>query len=283
MKEKIKFILSTLIIVIGVAIPTYAVQVGGAGHDNGEYGDANNQQTNSGGEETGQVRILAGDTEVEVEFVNTYDDLPIVVLTPMNALFDNLDYVVKDVSNFGFTVEVDHSYLADVDFSWHAFEVEGGMSYASDGTVEEIEVLMVAAEAAEEVAGEAAEADNERGEEEAEEAAEEAAEEEEAEEEEEPVEDGADEEPVEDPAEGGAEDGAAEDTVPAEEPVVEEPVEDSAEGGAEDEAEEEPVAEEETPVEEPVVEEPAVEEPAAEEPVAEEPAVEAPAEGGAAE
>lgn len=163
MKEKLKFILSTIIIVIGVAIPAYAVQVGGAGHNNGDYDTSQivqvNNNNNNKDEETGQARILAGDTMVKVEFDETYDELPVVVLSPMNALLDGLDYIVKDVSNFGFIIEIDHTYLVDVDFSWHAFEVEDGLSYVSDGTVEEIEVLMVEAKEAEKesekIAGEA--------------------------------------------------------------------------------------------------------------------------------
>ncbi|MBU0613853.1 hypothetical protein KJ766_01035 [Patescibacteria group bacterium] len=60
----------------------------------------------------------------------------------MNQIHEDLDFVVKDITTSGFDIEIDTVYAEDILFSWHAFGVEGGKISVSDGSTEEIEIII---------------------------------------------------------------------------------------------------------------------------------------------
>jgi|GEM_PF-2513957 len=89
----------------------------------------------------GQAEIEAGDTKVKVEFEKPYLYQPIAIVTPAGESALDLDfkYAVTGEDTFGFTIKIDKAQAKDIRFNWHAFAVDGGKIFVSDGTTEEIE------------------------------------------------------------------------------------------------------------------------------------------------
>ena len=87
-----------------------------------------------GQDTVGKAKILIGDKEVRVLFEKEYESEPIITLTVLNQIHDDLDYIAKDIDVTGFTIEVDQIYLNDIDFSWHVFGRQGTKIYVSDGS-----------------------------------------------------------------------------------------------------------------------------------------------------
>ncbi len=90
----------------------------------------------------GQAKILAGDEVVEIIFDEEYQVQPIVTLTVLDTVHENLDYAVSSISVKGFTIEIDQIYQEDILFSWHAFGSNNGKIYVSDGEVIDIEIII---------------------------------------------------------------------------------------------------------------------------------------------
>jgi hypothetical protein len=91
----------------------------------------------------GQAKILAGASEVRVTFENEYVNQPIVNITPINA--HGFDYWVKDVNTSGFTIEMAPMQTSDVVFNWMSVAVDGGKLFVSDGTTEDITIVVAEA------------------------------------------------------------------------------------------------------------------------------------------
>jgi len=89
----------------------------------------------------GQAKILAGDTEVRIEFEDEYVYQPIISLTPMD--FIERSYKVDNITTSGFDVKINGKQEEDVVFSWYAFGSDSANIFVSDGTKEDIEIVMV--------------------------------------------------------------------------------------------------------------------------------------------
>ena len=91
----------------------------------------------------GQARITAGVSEVRVAFERQYSYQPVITVTPRGeaALLD-FKYVVKDESTTGFTIKIDPLQSVAVEFNWHAFGVDRGRIQVSDGTSEDIRIVV---------------------------------------------------------------------------------------------------------------------------------------------
>ncbi len=97
-----------------------------------------------GADTAGIARILEGDRYVQVEFEEEYEYQPIVTASPRGEanLFASFKYTVLDETTAGFRIKINQEVRHDLDFSWHAFAVEEGKIFVSDGTTEEIEIVI---------------------------------------------------------------------------------------------------------------------------------------------
>ena len=95
------------------------------------------------GDSVGLARIKKGGDSVRVTFENKYQNQPIVMITLMNEV--NLDrYFVTDIDTSGFAIKISPVHdNVDIDFSWHAFGGEGAKIHVSDGTTEDIEIVVI--------------------------------------------------------------------------------------------------------------------------------------------
>ncbi len=100
------------------------------------------KHTTFNGDTVGLARILKYETNVQVEFEEEYQYQPIVTATLMNYLHEDIDYIIKDVTLTGFNIEIDKMYGESVEFSWHAFGSNNAKLFISDGTTEEIELVI---------------------------------------------------------------------------------------------------------------------------------------------
>jgi hypothetical protein len=67
----------------------------------------------------GQATILAGDTEVEINFETVYGDTPIITLTPLE--FMDGQYKLSGKTAEGFKIVLQNVQSQDISFDWHAF------------------------------------------------------------------------------------------------------------------------------------------------------------------
>jgi len=88
----------------------------------------------------GQAKILAGDDQVRVTFENEYVYQPIVNVTAMNA--HDYTYWVEDVDTTGFTIKIDAPQSYDSVFNWIAVAGKGAKLFVSDGTIEDVEIIV---------------------------------------------------------------------------------------------------------------------------------------------
>jgi len=207
----------------------------------------------------GVATVLAGETEVQIDFVEEYGNEPVVTISLATDV--DLDkYFVSDITTSSFAIKIFPTSSVDIKFNWHAFGVIGEEEEESEIVEidsEVVEEVVVETPVEEPVVEEVVE-ETVPGEETTEEESETVETNPEVIEEEVIVEEGADEEEV-----------AAE--TPAEEPLVEEVVEETV-PGEESSGEGDVIIETdpEVVVEEVVVEEEVVAETPAEEPVVEE-------------
>lgn len=93
------------------------------------------------GDTVGQVRLLPWQDAVDVVFAEEYQDQPIVTLTLATDV--NVDrYWVEKVTAKGFTVRISPSFEEEVTINWHAFGANQGIVFVSDGTTEQIELVL---------------------------------------------------------------------------------------------------------------------------------------------
>ena len=88
----------------------------------------------------GQAKILLGAKQVRVKFEKAYEFQPIVTLTPASNVQSN--YWVAEADTTGFTIMLETGERQDVVFNWHAFASEKAKLTVSDGSFENI-VLVV--------------------------------------------------------------------------------------------------------------------------------------------
>jgi hypothetical protein len=101
--------------------------------------------SNFSGDSVGEAKILAAQTSVRVNFKQAYQYQPIVTITPIGKFVPGY---VTDVDATGFTIAID-SYgqpitglTTDSMFSWHSFASPEAQLTVSDGTTQDI-VLVV--------------------------------------------------------------------------------------------------------------------------------------------
>jgi hypothetical protein len=88
----------------------------------------------------GQAKIISGANEVRVTFSNEYEYQPVVNVTPMGAHTAN--YWVESVNTKGFVVKIDPSEGTDLVFNWMAVAAKGGQIFVSDGTFQDMEIVV---------------------------------------------------------------------------------------------------------------------------------------------
>ncbi len=96
----------------------------------------------------GQARIKAGSKTVRVSFAAMYQHQPIVTISPrgQSALDNSFRYSIIDEDESGFTIKMSSAQDEAVEFNWHAFASEGAKLSVSDGTMQEIELVLQASE-----------------------------------------------------------------------------------------------------------------------------------------
>lgn len=96
-----------------------------------------------GQDTVGQVKILVGATEAQVNFNAPYEEQPIVTLTLAS---DNYltKYFVSSASSTGFVVKIEPQQTEKpVILNWHAFGAEEAKVFVSDGTTEDIKLIVI--------------------------------------------------------------------------------------------------------------------------------------------
>ncbi|MFH0987982.1 MAG: tail fiber domain-containing protein [Parcubacteria group bacterium] len=96
------------------------------------------------GDTVGQAKILPGATAVIVKFDQAYEYQPIVTVTPRGdgALAKDFRYAVANESAGGFTIEISSAQDLPIEFNWHAFGARDGRITVSDGTTQDIEIII---------------------------------------------------------------------------------------------------------------------------------------------
>ncbi|MCA9381597.1 tail fiber domain-containing protein, partial [Candidatus Dojkabacteria bacterium] len=77
------------------------------------------------GENTvGIATVPAGETEIAIEFTESYTTPPIITVTPegQEYLDSGLTYTIIDKTEDGFTIKLSDIYTEDLLFNWHVFE-----------------------------------------------------------------------------------------------------------------------------------------------------------------
>lgn len=122
--------------------------------DNSEQGDSLFVKRLVFNEDTlGQILIKAGDSQIEVSFSASYTYPPLVSLTPYGEQFLNFDikYTVIDVTTDGFIVKLNDSFPEDIRLNWLALASNQGKLFVSDGSVEDINIVIAPATSSSEV------------------------------------------------------------------------------------------------------------------------------------
>jgi hypothetical protein len=70
----------------------------------------------------GKVTVLAGESEVVIEFEGAYSTEPVITVTPNENT--EVRYYVTNVTSQGFTLKVDPSVIEDTKFFWQAVRVD---------------------------------------------------------------------------------------------------------------------------------------------------------------
>ena len=91
------------------------------------------------GDTVGEAEIKAGATSVRIAFSEQYQYQPIVTITPKDQAV--LAFVTDDDAT-GFTIKIATPISSDVTFYWHAFGGEGAKLTVSDGTTQDIALVL---------------------------------------------------------------------------------------------------------------------------------------------
>ena len=95
------------------------------------------------GEDTvGQAKILTGATSTYIGFVDAYDNLPVITVTPVGL--HEVYFGVENATTTGFEIIINKPLAKDITFNWNAFAADKLKIHASDGTVSEIKIVMMA-------------------------------------------------------------------------------------------------------------------------------------------
>lgn len=97
--------------------------------------------SNFSADSVGEARILAGQTSVRIIFSQTYAHQPIVTFAPENygaAAF------IQEKDATGFTLALASATTTDTTFDWHSFASPGAQLTVSDGTTQEIALVVAA-------------------------------------------------------------------------------------------------------------------------------------------
>ncbi|MCL5666270.1 MAG: tail fiber domain-containing protein [Patescibacteria group bacterium] len=91
----------------------------------------------------GEAKILAGSTSVRVTFSALYEYQPIVTITMVG---DPLPVFasVSGVDSTGFTIKINQAQGCDLNFAWHVFASPEAQLTVSDGTTQDIELVVPA-------------------------------------------------------------------------------------------------------------------------------------------
>jgi hypothetical protein len=92
------------------------------------------------GDTAGEAKILAGDTKVHITFSEPYQVQPVVTITPRD--FVDTMYRVTEVTNKGFTIQLNTVQSGTRLFGWHALGADGGHVTVSDGTIEDLNIVI---------------------------------------------------------------------------------------------------------------------------------------------
>jgi len=98
------------------------------------------KQVTFSGDTVGEAEIKAGATSVRISFSQQYQYQPIVALTPTGPYTARYWVDHKDAS--GFTIELDQPETLDLTFDWYAFGAEGAKLTVSDGTRQDITLVL---------------------------------------------------------------------------------------------------------------------------------------------
>jgi hypothetical protein len=73
-----------------------------------------------GNDSAGTVKVLAGQTTIKVVFTKPYAKPPVVNVTPVGIVAPK--YGVVDVTENGFTIQIDPAQATDTQFNWIAVQ-----------------------------------------------------------------------------------------------------------------------------------------------------------------
>jgi hypothetical protein len=73
----------------------------------------------------GRVTLQSGETSVDVTFNTPYSQTPVITATP-DSFLNGVEYRVTNVTETGFTIEVQPAATGDIKFSWTAVSVAPG-------------------------------------------------------------------------------------------------------------------------------------------------------------
>ncbi|MFZ2804067.1 MAG: hypothetical protein WA001_02485, partial [Patescibacteria group bacterium] len=93
-----------------------------------------------GPDTVGEAKVLSGAIQVQVKFSQKYLTQPIVTVSPMD--FVDVMYRVTDVNDSGFTIQLSSIESNDKLFSWHAFGNDQAKLTVSDGTTQDINIVV---------------------------------------------------------------------------------------------------------------------------------------------
>ena len=100
--------------------------------------------SNFSGDSVGEARILAGQTSVRVTFRQAYAHQPIVTITPEDFL-EGLQVRVTGKEAAGFTIELNATTTSELTFDWHSFASPDEQLTVSDGTTQNIALVVATA------------------------------------------------------------------------------------------------------------------------------------------
>jgi Chaperone of endosialidase len=98
------------------------------------------KQVTFSGDTVGEAEIKAGATSVRISFSEQYQYQPIVTITPTSPYTSRYWVDHKDAS--GFTIELDQPETLDLTFDWYAVGAEGAKLTVSDGTSQDITLVL---------------------------------------------------------------------------------------------------------------------------------------------
>jgi len=88
----------------------------------------------------GEAEIVAGDTQVNINFETPYDTIPLIRVTPSSESFltSDINYTILNKTVNGFTIAISAEYSEDLKFDWKADGTIDGVNTRSDGSEENL-------------------------------------------------------------------------------------------------------------------------------------------------